>query len=140
MRYKSAIAALILSAASSLFIFPPRVTAEPSTTRSTRFETLNDLFDRTFFSNDKRAYENSSIVRQFNNLFGPFPENEMNKDAKALHRLYVEVMNQQVSSDPILRTPDLPNPYNTSLFQLPSFNVNRPVVGGEFNYQELPPR
>lgn len=107
--------------------------------------TIEEAFERAFFDNDKPFFDNRSIPRQLDYLFGlrnSFPENEINRDAKNVHELYREVLRQQVASDPVLRTPDLPNPYNTSLFQLPVFNpTNRinPVQGLEF-YEPLPPR
>lgn len=139
-RYSSAIGILILSAVSGIFATVPKVAANPSNVLPSRFETIPEVFENTFFRNDRDAFTNRSIWRQLNYLIGPFPENEINRDAKAVHNLYVEVLEQQLSSDPILRTPDLPNPYNSSLLQLSSFNVNRPVVGTEFIYQEQPPR
>ncbi len=104
---------------------------------------VEEQFNRVFFSNDKDFFENRSIPRQLDYLFGlrnSFPENEINRDARALHRLYVELLEQQVSSDPILLTPDLPNPFYTSLRQLLPASFNRPFGGREFINQELPPR
>lgn len=105
---------------------------------------LAEEFERVFFRNDRESFNNRSIPRQLDYIFGirdSFPENEMNRDAKAVHRLYVETFKQQVSSDPIIRTPDLPNPYCTSLLQSGAFNTcPAPVRGREFIYEEQPPR
>ena len=140
MRYRSAIGILILSAVSAICAPVPKVAANPSNVPPNRYETIPQVFENTFFRNDRDAFTNRSIWRQINYLIGPFPENEINRDAKNVHNLYVELLEQQVSSDPIIRTPDLANPFNTSLLQLPSVNVKRPVVGTEFIYQEQPPR
>jgi len=37
--------------------------------------------------------------------------------------VYQNTLEQQVSSDPIIRTQDLPNPYETSILLSPRFNV-----------------
>ena len=103
---------------------------------------IDQEFNRVFFSNDREFFENRSIHRQLDFLFGlrnSFPENEINRDARAINRLYVEVLERQVGSDPILLTPDLPNPFNTSLRQLPPSSFNRPFGGREFINEELPP-
>lgn len=140
MRHSISIATLIVGVASSILTCVPKAAADPRNVLPSRFDTIPEAFDRAFFSNDRDAFTNRSILRQLNSIFGPYPENEINRDGQAVHKLYVEVLEQQVSSDPILRTPDLPNPYNTSLLQLSSFNVNRPVTGTEFIYEQQPPR
>ena len=104
---------------------------------------IDQQFNRVFFDNDKDFFENRSIPRQLDFLFGlrnSFPENEINRDGRGVHRLYVEVLERQVGSDPILLTPDLPNPFNTSLRQLPPSSFNRPFGGRELINEELPPR
>ena len=35
-----------------------------------------------------------------------------------MNELYVDLMRQQTTSDPTIRTQDLPNPYNTSIMEL----------------------
>lgn len=104
---------------------------------------IDEQFERVFFDNDREYFNNRSLERQLDYLFGirnSFTENEINRDAKNIHELYVEVLEQQVGRDPILLTPDMPNPFNTSLRQLPPYNVNRPFGGREFINEELPPR
>ena len=144
VRFSSLLGTLILSSSCSLFSFVPKAQAEtfnPDTIPlSPRSIGIDRQFERTFFSNDREAFVNRSIGRQFNFLFGPFPENEITRDSKALYKLYVDVMRQQVSNDPVIRTPDLANPYNTSLFQIGNVNVSAPVRGSEFIYEEQPPR
>ncbi|MFB2975412.1 hypothetical protein [Microseira sp. BLCC-F43] len=104
---------------------------------------IDQQFNRVFFSNDREFFKNRSIERQLDFLFGlrnSYPENEINRDGRGVHNLYVEVLERQVGSDPILLTPDLPNPFNTSLRQLPPSSFNRPFGGRELINEELPPR
>jgi hypothetical protein len=82
---------------------------------------LDEAFDRAFFKNDRETFINQTIPRQLDFLFGlrnSFTDNEIRRDAKEVHELYREAYEDQVSSDPILRTQDLPNPYNTSVNQI----------------------
>lgn len=141
-RFTNLVSVVILSATSTIFATAAHGQFQPAGIPGTpRVITLPEAFERTFFDNDKDAFENRSIRRQFNTLFGPFPENEIVEDGENIHELYVDALEQQVNSDAILRTPDLPNPYNTSLLQLPGLvNINRPLLRGEYIYEQQPPR
>ena len=97
-------------------------------------ETISETFNQAFFKNDPEFFRNRSAKRQLDFLFGPgsllrnsFPENEIRRDAELVDILYRDILNQQVSSDPIIRTPDLPNPYETSILTSPRINVNNQV-------------
>jgi hypothetical protein len=117
--------------------FPSIVVAE---TKTPDYETTSDAFERAFFRNDRNFYENSSAKRQLDSLFGAgsvlnsFPENEIARDAELVNTLYRDVLTQQVGNDPYLRTPDLPNPYGTSLLMSPGLNANQLKVGTEFRF------
>ncbi|PLZ90418.1 hypothetical protein CI594_18870, partial [Fischerella thermalis CCMEE 5196] len=69
-----------------------------------------------------------------------FPENQIARDSELVYILYQDVLYQQVSNDPYLRTPDLPNPYNTSLLMSPGLNANKLKIGTEFRFEQMPPR
>ncbi len=110
--------------------------------QNSRLLRLDQKFEREFFDNDREYYINRSLERQLDFLFGirnSFSENEINRDARGIHELYVEVLEQQTTSDPIIRTPDLPNPFNRSLLQIPPTNFNRPGEVREFINEEAPP-
>nr|WP_175586687.1 hypothetical protein [Nostoc sp. UIC 10630] len=116
-------------------------------TETPRTETTSDVFERAFFSHDRNFYENGSLKRQVDSLLGSgssfggsFPENEIARDAELVNTLYHDVLTQQVGNDPYLRTPDLPNPYDTSLIMSPRLNSNKLKVGTEFRFETLPPR
>lgn len=95
-----------------------------------QYETLSDRFDRVFYTNDKEYSENSSFLRQLDFLIGigglnnSFVENEITADSKAITVLYKDELLKQGSSDRVVRTRDLPNPYDTSILQSPPRNVN----------------
>ncbi|AFY41692.1 hypothetical protein [Nostoc sp. PCC 7107] len=120
------------------FVFPSMAFAETATPN---YETANEAFERAYFRHDRNFYENNTPKRQLQNFLGngsgfkdSFPENEIARDAELMNTLYRDVMTQQVGNDPYLRTPDLPNPYDTSLLASPRLNSNKLKVGTEFRF------
>lgn len=122
--------------------------AAPSNAEPSEQITVQEAFERTFYSNDKPFFQNRGIGRQIDFFLGQgslyrnsFIENEMNRDGREVHNLYVDVLNQQVSSDPIIRTPDLPNPYNSSILSFPSAPAfNNSIPGSELLFETTPLR
>ncbi|BAZ48146.1 hypothetical protein NIES4103_07520 [Nostoc sp. NIES-4103] len=125
--------------------FPSIASAQ---TQTPNYETTNDAFERAYFRHDRNFYENSSSVkRQLDAFLGAgsgfrnsFPENEIARDAELVNTLYRDVLTQQVGNDPYIRTPDLPNPYDTSLLMSPRMNANNLKVGTEFRFENTPQR
>jgi hypothetical protein len=125
--------------------FPSIASAQ---TQVPNYETANDVFERAFFRNDRNFYENSnSVKRQLDWILGSgsgfrnsFPENEIARDGELINVLYRDVFTQQVGNDPYIRTPDLPNPYDTSLLMSPRMNSNSLKVGTEFRFENTPQR
>ncbi len=124
--------------------FPSVVSAQTETPKT---ETTNDVFERAYFRHDRNFYENGSLKRQLDSFLGSgsgfggsFPENEIARDAELVNTLYHDVLTQQVGNDPYIRTPDLPNPYDTSLMMSPRLNSNKLKVGTEFRFETLPSR
>ncbi len=95
-----------------------------------QYETLSDRFDQVFYTKDKEYSENRSLLRQLDFLIGigglnnSFVENEITADTKAITVLYKDELLKQGSSDRVVRTRDLPNPYDTSILQSPRININ----------------
>ena len=78
-------------------------------------------------------FRNNSIRSQAELIFGfgdlgqaSFPEKEIARDAELVEILYKDSLEQQVSSDPVLRTRDLDNPFDSSLLNNPSYLRNAP--------------
>jgi hypothetical protein len=133
-RYLSGI--LVLLATMS---FPAVVTAE---TETPNYESTNDVFERAFFKNDPNFYRNQSIWRQIDFILGKgslfrnsFPEHEIARDAELMNILYRDTLNQQATHDPYIRTPDLPNPYTSSILMSPALNSNKLRTGTEFRFE-----
>ncbi len=93
------------------------VFAEPDGDRT--YELIPEAFDDTFFSNDQTFFRNRGIGRQLMWIFGPGTENEIWRDGESIHELYVELFEEQISTTSRMRTPDLVNPYETSLMLTP---------------------
>lgn len=115
----------------------PEATVSGSEARRLRTLTIPEAFDRAFFEHDRPFFENRSIGRQIDWLMLSYPENEIAADGELVYDLYVDVMNQQLTSDPYLRTPDLINPYTTSLDTLYRTGGNAPIRGSEL-FLDLP--
>lgn len=126
------IAVLAFTAAASFFA--KSAIAQTTTSTNGTGEYIPDAINRAFFFDSGDIYRNASARRQTQFLLGigtparnAFPENEIRRDAERIERLYRDLLEQQISSDPLIRTPDLTNPFNTSLRSL---GTNQRVFGG----------
>lgn len=135
VRIKSLICTIGLSTASSLIAMS--AIAQDATVFRPR-ETVPNTVDRAFYG-PLGEFSDRNPLRSTQTIIGTpfgFPENQISRDGERLHRLYVDLLNQQVSSDPLIRTADLPNPFNLSVLTLPS-SSNR-VTGSEFAIEQPP--
>lgn len=104
------------------------------------YEMPNDAIERAYFRHDPNFYENRSMKRQLDSFLGAgsfsnsFPENEIARDGELVNGVYRDMLIQQASNDPYIRTPDLPNPYGTSLLMSPRVNAEQMKVGTEFRF------
>ncbi|MFE4107186.1 hypothetical protein [Almyronema epifaneia] len=111
----------------------------------TESASIADSVNEVVFANSGTYFQNRTFWRQFSYMFGPgtfgnaaYPEREVERDAEAIHQIYTYLMAEQSRSDPYLRTPDLRNPYNSSVLLLPVSQQDSRVVGSEFIYERLP--
>ncbi len=128
---------LLLLATSSAF--PGVAQAE---TKTAAPETTSNTFERAYFRHDPNFYKNGSLKRQVNYFTGSskkfgaaFTDNEIAQDAELVNTLYHDALAQQSTNDPYLRTPDLPNPYDSSLLMTPRYNGNNLRVGTEYRFK-----
>lgn len=84
---------------------------------------IAEQFERAFFQRSETFYENRSIFDDigFYLLPSTYPEGQITSDAQRIHNLYEVVLEIQTSSDPVIRTPDLNNPFDESLLTSPSY-------------------
>ena len=91
----------------------------------TRLETIPGIFNRAFYEDSGNFFHNNSSFGQIETFLGwGFPENEISHDAEIVHSIYQSVLKQQTQNDPIIRTLDLQNPYNSSLRTNPTYLGN----------------
>jgi hypothetical protein len=99
-----------------------------------------DALEQAYFQHAKNGFDSMSLLRQWLTISGgtgfprgSYPEISIERDTRAIHAVYQDIMMQQAMNDPTVRVPDLPNPYSTSLMTLPSLQSGR-VMGTEFVY------
>ncbi|MEM7579759.1 MAG: hypothetical protein AAF316_07875 [Cyanobacteria bacterium P01_A01_bin.80] len=124
-------------------ISSPNIAAAQTETSS--YQAPNQVFEKAFYENYPDFYRNHGLFREIDWILGPgslfknsFPENEIERDAKLVNIVYQDVLKQQTTSDPYIRTPDLPSPYNTSLLASPRLKASQLQVGTEFRFDNLP--
>lgn len=68
---------------------------------------INSFWDHAAISGDAKF------------IFGiGYSDNQIAKDARRIETLYLDLLEQQDRDNPTVRTRDLPNPFDTSLFEL----------------------
>jgi hypothetical protein len=140
MQFTNLMGALVLAGTASMFascaiaqeaeLTPVVVPASANT------PSIPEAFDRAATRSSGNVYTNVTFRRQLELILGfgtsslnSFADNEALRDARRVEILYKEVLEQQSASDPVLRTPDLANPFNTTLRSLRS---NNGISGSEF--------
>ncbi|MDM9383226.1 hypothetical protein QUB80_21275 [Chlorogloeopsis sp. ULAP01] len=128
-------------------IAAPSVFAQEAQELNYEYEIPTEVIERAFFENSPNFYNGNNMKSEIDLILGPgslfrnsFPENKIARDAELINIVYQDILYQQVSSDPYLRTPDLPNPYNTSLLMSPRLNANQLKLGTEYRFEEMQSR
>ncbi|MBD1821306.1 hypothetical protein H6F51_02080 [Cyanobacteria bacterium FACHB-DQ100] len=135
VRIKSLIRAIGFSAVSSMVAMSANAQDSASSVFRPR-EVIPNAVDRAFYG-ALGEFSDRNPLRTTQTILGTpfgFPENQISRDGERVHRLYVDLLNQQVSSDPIIRTADLPNPFNLSVLTLPT--ASNPIAGSEFSIDQ----
>jgi hypothetical protein len=90
------------------------------------FGQISQKFYDAYFSHSPNFYDSRALGGQIQYLFGPFPENSIARDGKAINELYRAVLYKQINAGPIIRTADLPTPFQYSVRDLPASIVAIP--------------
>jgi hypothetical protein len=84
-------------------------------------EAITDAVTRALFSESGDIYRNTAIDRQATFLFGlSYPEHEYLNDSQSVAKIVRELSHQRGGTP--INTPDLPNPFNSSLLANPPKN------------------
>ena len=136
VRIKTLLGSLALTTAST-FIASAASAQDLATPVFQPREAIPDAIDKAFYGGTD-TFPNQNFRRSAESLIGVtgFPENQIGRDGEKIHRLYRDLLHQQVSSDPLIRTADLPNPYNSSILTQP--NISSRVMGSEFVIEQPP--
>jgi hypothetical protein len=147
LKFKNLISVLVIVSATTSFLSAAMAQSSLVTRLRGGNETLAETFNRAFFENDPEFFRNRSLKRQVDFILGvgsltrnSFIESQILRDARLVDILYQDALEQQVSSDPIIRTSDLPNPYATSILLFPGVNVNNQVEERELRFEAQPPQ
>jgi hypothetical protein len=89
---------------------------------------LDELMNKAYNNNTGSIFEQSSLSGQLNTLFGwrtflqgSFHENSINRDGVLINAIQEDFFRQLTRSEPTIRTRDIPNPFNSSVQQNPSY-------------------
>ena len=86
---------------------------------------LGEQFKEAYYSHGKNAFIQGNIISQFNTIVGftGYPEQHVNRDAQAVDNLYQIGIKKQSAMGERIITRDLPNPYDTSIRENPSYSA-----------------
>ncbi|WP_448561689.1 hypothetical protein [Trichothermofontia sp.] len=104
-----------------------------------RYVTVPDAINTEFFRASKDIFGYASLLEQTTRLFWDYPENQILRDSHRVARLHQEIMLQQTSSDPLIRTLDTDNPFRTSIRLSPELGGTR-ILGSELVFEQIPLR
>ncbi len=109
-----------------------------------RGDTLQNVFDRAFANETLTFYDSTDLSGQTNSIFGvryapgSFFDNQIANDGKTFETVYRDALSQQTAGPRIL-TPDLPNPFNTSVQSNPSYlRTTNPQPEINIRMQQIP--
>lgn len=121
----AAIATTLVTAATAPAQEPPISTSADVPTA------VNEIFfNRSGPFSRNRTFLNTDFILGV----GGFPEQRVRADADAISAVSLFLQQDQATSDPTIRVPDLANPYNTSVRFLPSLSSGG-RSGSEFIFE-----
>ncbi|MDJ0729397.1 MAG: iron uptake porin [Crocosphaera sp.] len=108
-------------------------------------EHFTHVIDRAFYNETLRFYDNTDMFGQMNKIFGwryapgSFFDNTIANDAKTIEAVLWDGLRQQTAG-PRIRTPDLVNPFNSSLTGNPEYIRTQPptIRDRQFQQQQIP--
>ncbi len=135
VRFKRFVSALMLASTGALTAIGATAQEKPAVFIPR--EAIPAKVDETFGLNSFR-----NPLKSLEDLVGVsgFPEALVAGDGYRVHKLYQDLLTQQTTYDPTVRTADLPNPYTSSLLLSPSSVSSSRVTGSDliFEKERLP--
>ncbi len=106
-----------------------------------RGEHFTNVIDRAFYNETLSFYDNTDMFGQMNKIFGwryapgSFFDNTIANDAKTLEAVWRDGLRQQTAG-PRIRTPDIVNPFNSSLTGNPEYLRTQPPTLRDRRFEE----
>ncbi|HEY9907350.1 MAG TPA: hypothetical protein V6D18_07040 [Thermosynechococcaceae cyanobacterium] len=72
-------------------------------------------YDDAYFSTSGDFFDNRTVFGQTKFLLGPFVENQISRDGQNVLDTYKKTLARQTGAGPVVRTIDVPTPFNQSL-------------------------
>lgn len=122
----------VLAIATAIILASGGTAKAQETEEPTRYQPFAQEFNRAFRKSSGDFFRNRQLVEQVGDYLGipSFPDQSISQDAKNVNRLYRQLMEEQFNSTPIMRTPDLPSPYDSSIMTSPALGSDGPGFGG----------
>lgn len=121
--YKCALAGLTIAALSAFATTAATAQAVRVVPVPLQAGTIPDRFERAFYANDGDYFRNRTFLRQVALIIGPYSDVEIYQDARQVDQAYRDTLARQLSVGPLIRTADLPTPFNQTVGTLPSQQV-----------------
>lgn len=116
MNWKSLSGTILFSAIATLTSVQITHAGHPEYPAGT-YQPFAEEFNRATQRRSSNAFEKRSLLHQIGRFFGipKYPEQAIESDNRRVNQVYVDEQRRQFSSTPVIRTPDLINPYNKSV-------------------------
>ncbi|MCL2929225.1 MAG: hypothetical protein O4861_22465 [Trichodesmium sp. St16_bin4-tuft] len=95
------------------------------------YQPFAEKFNRASQRRSGNFFRKRNLLHQIGRYFGipKYPEQAIESDNTRVNRLYIDEQRRQFSSTPVIRTPDIINPYNQSVLAAPP-SESTPTFGG----------
>ena len=95
------------------------------------YQPFAEEFNRAIQRHSGNFFRKRNLLDQIGYYFGipKYPEQAIENDLKRVNQLYIDEQRRQFSSTPVIRTPDLINPYDQSVLTTPPYQ-STPTFGG----------
>ena len=95
------------------------------------YQPFAEEFNRVIQKRSGNFFRKRNVLVQIGYYFGipKYPEQAIENDLKLMNQLYIDGQRRQFSSTPVIRTPDLINPYDQSVLTTPPYQPT-PTFGG----------
>ncbi|MGK7919727.1 MAG: hypothetical protein AB4080_06925 [Trichodesmium sp.] len=116
MNWKSLSGTILVSAIATLTSVQIAEAGHPQDSART-YQPFAEEFNRAAQRSSGNYFRKRSLLHQIGRYFGipKYPEQAIESDERRVNQLYIDEQRRQFSSTPVIRTPDLINPYNRSV-------------------------